>query len=396
MGGQFSKHEETSLLRFNEPKDALNTVDGLIQDVKAGTAESGETLEQLRSVVGRLAAIAVKRESVKRDQAVLKSLKYDQFSERYEAIHQAHKSTFEWIYDSSFESGVQDHYFLDWLQKKDGFFWIKGKPGSGKSTLMKFIADHERTKEALSKWAGSSRVIIGSHFFWNPGSTLQHSYDGLLRSILLQVFSKVPELISPICEHEEWWSHYKNGTIDTRVVSLAWPVSALTRCLERLATIESLPVDVKFCFFIDGLDEYDGGHKTPRDMCKSLEWLTTTSSCIKICFSSRPLGTFQKRFGNDTCRILPIHDLTAPDIERFARSKLAASSRIDRNGLLLIRTEPSWRPLSGRSRVGLKASFCGFPSWFGNWTRVFLTMTPLPSCDGGSMKFLPTLKRTFA
>lgn len=338
MGEQISNHHQSSLLRFNELKDALKTVDSLIQDVKARIAESAETHEQLRSVVGRLAAIAVKRESIKRDQAVLKSLKYDQFSERHEAIHQAHKSTFAWIYDSSFESRVKPHHFLDWLQREDGFFWIRGKPGSGKSTLMKFIADHERTKEALSEWAGSSTVMTASHYFWNSGSTLQHSYDGLLRSILLQVFSKVPELISPVCEEEEWWSHHKNGTIDTRIVSLAWPVSMLTRCLERLATTEKLPVNVKFCFFIDGLDEYDGGHENSRDMCESLKLLTATSSRIKICFSSQPLGTFEKCFGNDPYRVLSIHDLTVPDIRRFARGKLSDYpewSTIDPDGTIV-------------------------------------------------------------
>jgi hypothetical protein len=44
--------------------------------------------------------------------------------------------------------------FINWLSSGDGIFHISGKLGSGKSTLMKFLHNHRRTKTELKKWAG--------------------------------------------------------------------------------------------------------------------------------------------------------------------------------------------------------------------------------------------------
>lgn len=45
--------------------------------------------------------------------------------------------------------------FAAWLRDGDGIFYISGKLGSGKSTLMKYLSDHTRTKEHLREWAGT-------------------------------------------------------------------------------------------------------------------------------------------------------------------------------------------------------------------------------------------------
>jgi hypothetical protein len=44
--------------------------------------------------------------------------------------------------------------FINWLSSGEGIFHISGKLGSGKSTLMKFLFSHCRTKTELRKWAG--------------------------------------------------------------------------------------------------------------------------------------------------------------------------------------------------------------------------------------------------
>jgi ABC-type molybdenum transport system ATPase subunit/photorepair protein PhrA len=46
--------------------------------------------------------------------------------------------------------------FGNWLSSGNGIFHIAGKLGSGKSTLMKFLCDHQKTKTELQKWAGMS------------------------------------------------------------------------------------------------------------------------------------------------------------------------------------------------------------------------------------------------
>lgn len=112
---------------------------------------------------------------------MLSSLDYDCRPIRCDAIQKAHESTFEWIYAASSDPAAKNHRFLEWLKEGNGLFWIRGKPGAGKSTLMKFISDQPRTKEALKAWASPDQACIGSHYFWSPGSALQKSYGGLLR-----------------------------------------------------------------------------------------------------------------------------------------------------------------------------------------------------------------------
>jgi ABC-type molybdenum transport system ATPase subunit/photorepair protein PhrA len=43
---------------------------------------------------------------------------------------------------------------LNWMSSRAGIFHISGKLGSGKSTLMKYLCDHDRTKSLLKEWAG--------------------------------------------------------------------------------------------------------------------------------------------------------------------------------------------------------------------------------------------------
>jgi predicted ribosome quality control (RQC) complex YloA/Tae2 family protein len=43
---------------------------------------------------------------------------------------------------------------LNWISSGARIFHISGKLGSGKSTLMKYLCDHDRTKSLLKEWAG--------------------------------------------------------------------------------------------------------------------------------------------------------------------------------------------------------------------------------------------------
>jgi protein SERAC1 len=76
--------------------------------------------------------------------------------------------------------GLEDHH---------GLLWIKGKPGSGKSTLM---------KEAYRR-AGQRPLVVSpiiAAFFFNArGSHLEKSPLGLFRSVLHQILQRDPQLL---------------------------------------------------------------------------------------------------------------------------------------------------------------------------------------------------------
>jgi ABC-type lipoprotein export system ATPase subunit len=76
-----------------------------------------------------------------------------------------------WLFGTPSTQGRQfeSTTFVQWLQSDDDLYWISGRPGSGKSTLMKFLCTHQQTKEHLKAWAKSDDVIVAEYFFWNAG-----------------------------------------------------------------------------------------------------------------------------------------------------------------------------------------------------------------------------------
>lgn len=83
---------------------------------------------------------------------VLSSLRFRDMSHRERRIPQAHHRTFEWIYGGRSADASSTHVssFRDFLTRADQpLYWISGKPGSGKSTLMKYLRENEATRRHL-------------------------------------------------------------------------------------------------------------------------------------------------------------------------------------------------------------------------------------------------------
>ena len=86
----------------------------------------------------------------------IESIQFADIFSRQEQIVDAHRQTFEWIFRSPQGAETKDvpqwANFAAWLENKDGsknIYWIYGKAGSGKSTLMSYLVDDERTRTAL-------------------------------------------------------------------------------------------------------------------------------------------------------------------------------------------------------------------------------------------------------
>jgi len=116
---------------------------------------------QLRSL---LTMSATARDHVMQNH-LRKSLGFKEMFERWETVEQAHAETFQWLLEDSVTSKMTPPQldarmrYAQWLTSGNGIFHVAGKPGSGKSTLMKFLFSHSRTKAALQRWAGTSRMI---------------------------------------------------------------------------------------------------------------------------------------------------------------------------------------------------------------------------------------------
>ena len=117
-------------------------------------------------------SVAVEEALASRQQAVasatygtfVERLNYAGMRKRYDAIQVAHSRTFEWVFSEEHEG--RSLGFQQWLKTNSGMFWITGKAGSGKSTLMKYICSNPRTEEDLAIWSGSQPTIMAKYFFW--------------------------------------------------------------------------------------------------------------------------------------------------------------------------------------------------------------------------------------
>lgn len=97
------------------------------------------------------------------DSTVLVHLRFTTMTHRHEEIHEAHKNTCSWLYrdpEPVMLSGDAENTrpwanFAHWLQHGEEIYWINGKAGSGKSTLMRYIRDNPTTLEHLRSWPGT-------------------------------------------------------------------------------------------------------------------------------------------------------------------------------------------------------------------------------------------------
>ena len=244
---------------------------------------------------------------------VLSSLHFEQIETRLALIATAHHKSFDWLLTNQWSERPSHPQYLEWLEQHDGIFWIAGKAGSGKSTLMKYLCKSPQVHQAVGKWAGENQVVCASYFFWNAGSELQKSQEGLLRSLLYEILRKCPKLMP-------------------KVMPLQWPIRAKNLwSQEEFFNAFSLLgqqqiTSTRFCFFIDGLDEYAGSHP---DIVNTLSCLSK-SSAIKICLSSRPYNIFKEAYGQFSERMLTLQAFNAADMDAYIKDTLEKDVRFVR------------------------------------------------------------------
>lgn len=266
---------------------------------------------ELNTIVEALPALSPAYEDLKRDVSILNSLRYPSMSSRHLRIPLAQAKTFEWVFSRRDEPTNPGPGFLEWLEESSGFFWITGKPGAGKSTLMKYLYDDRRTAKALRRWAGTDELIMAHHYFWKAGTDMQQSQEGLLQSLLYDIFRQAPGLIHDLCPAR--WSSPDNNSREE-----AWARHELYNTLIQVHSSRASGSSSKFCFFIDGLDEYDGDPLELIDVVKGMAPATN----IKICVSSRPWQEFLDAFDTTDTPSLQLERLTAKDIRTYVNDKL--------------------------------------------------------------------------
>jgi hypothetical protein len=170
---------------------------------------------------------------------------------------------------------------------------------------MKSIFENPNTTECLKKWAEDSTLHQASFYFWNQGTDMQKSGVGLFQSLLYQILRSTPDLIQSVCTR--------------RLHHEPWTMKELHDTFKRIE--HETRLDAKYCFFVDGLDEYDGDEADVVQLLKAL----SISGRIKICVSSRP-GRQYEDFLHQDHRTFDISHYTRDDMRRHVDESLRTSS----------------------------------------------------------------------
>ncbi|KAH8898523.1 hypothetical protein GQ53DRAFT_636812 [Thozetella sp. PMI_491] len=251
---------------------------------------------------------------------ICKSLRFETVEAREESIADSFDKTYDWIFSK--RPKLQDEKalwpsFPEWLTSSTASrYWITGKPGSGKSTMMKYIIGHEHLKMHLKKWADPLPIIVTSYYAWHSGLTLQKSLEGLKRTLLLQAIYKNRELARVIAPRR--WAFLlalRNGGHPLPPWE-PWEID------ESFATLLSeCGKSMMLALFIDGLDEFE---TQPSEIIRLIQdMVADCPKGLKLCVASRPWNEFDDAF-TDGPR-LQMHLLTEQDMTNFMDSMLSGN-----------------------------------------------------------------------
>jgi hypothetical protein len=219
--------------------------------------------------------------------------------EREAAVGKAHARTFDWALESPPDCLWED--LSHWFEAGDNIYWVQGKPGSGKSTLMKHIIHHEKTDRLLQRWSKDAALTKAKFFFWGLGTPEQKSQRGLCRSLLYQFLTSNHDLVPMLLPHM-WQDIYRSEATTHAPVSVA-------ETSDAFGILADLKMEKRrLCLFVDGLDEFEGNIAETIEMFRQLG----ANPSIKLLISSRPIPQCSEAFKN--MPNLRLQDLTRSDI----------------------------------------------------------------------------------
>jgi hypothetical protein len=305
----------------------IQNITSLRDDMTARLEDGRKTLEQAVNHLDR------QGQDPLRDR-LLAALSFPEMSERRNMIEERvpeFGKTFEWIFalphDRIPTKGYYpSHEFAKWLQSGQRLFWIRGKPASGKSTLVDYIYRQLQLSQSgfhyLAKWSSSRPVQLLSFWFFRPASSeLLKSAQGFWRSLCFQILDADRALARKIRSAKTGNVPLPRTLADcfapdgSRAES--WTSEELKAWLLYLLN-ES---EFSYCILVDGLDEVVNGRDS---LLKSINDIIANTEWVKICCSSRPEQPFEKALG--TSPKLTLENFNHEDISRFCDRRLTGTA----------------------------------------------------------------------
>ena len=226
----------------------------------------------------------------------LKSLSFPEMDLRINDVASVADNTFTWLH--------LHHTYKEWLATPSSLLWIKGKPGAGKSTLMKYAISHIE--------GGSTPTATFS--FNGRGSAIEKSALGFYRSLLHQLLPLAGEQFSALTSLYNERSQTR-GEYEKKWV---WHERELQgRLSDTLLALAVRPLRI----YIDALDE--SGQKIAMETVDYLQDQVSKASLagksLGVCFSCRHYPLLALDDGLEIC----VERETRLDIAVYVRDRLA-------------------------------------------------------------------------
>jgi hypothetical protein len=381
-----------------------------------GRLRSQNEKELFHSAVAGGAKIARENRAKSR---ILEKLRFTNMRSRFAHIPKAYQKTFDWIFretngrevftpdgsgrETSISLGQQTptmsnrnlsqnrrpwSSLVKWLHGDENLYWITGKPGSGKSTLMKYLSLDHRTKQHLEIWGEGTPIVTTrelERWGWKipfPIAEDLESWGGAIHIVTAEDLEEwrgktniVAELKQSggkmhivVPEHLEKWGRkipvvtagffFWNSGTTMQMSEMGLLQTLLYRAIEdhkelipqlfpdRWKYYELFSDDFhpwslselyqafevlisdkskRFFFFIDGIDEFEGDE---GKMARFILNIASSKENVKMCVSSRPWLAFEDAFQHRPS--LRLEDLTAPDIQLFVSGNLNGNNIFSR------------------------------------------------------------------
>jgi ankyrin repeat protein len=220
----------------------------------------GHTYVQNHHSVGR-------RDILQEDKVELfiQALKFGHMDSRCDSIDPAHVNTCRWLFQKEqylIWSDPQYHY------QHRGFLWIKGKAGTGKSTLMKCAFEHAKSTP------NADSVIA---FFFNArGHDLEKSVEGMYRALLCQALVQFPNIRAKF-----------RTTVPQSLEQQSFSIPVMRNYFRK--AVSFLESHEAMTIYVDALDECD--EEEIREAIESFEEVGmmahSKGSMLNLCFASR-------------------------------------------------------------------------------------------------------------
>ena len=230
--------------------------------------------------------------STEDNNACLQSLYFAEMYWRRNDVADPVPSTCAWL--------LEHPTYCEWLGQDHGMLWIKGKPGAGKSTVLKHALE---TAEREIEQA----VTLASFFFHGRGASLQKNVLGLFRSLLHQILKRNRNLLSKLtsiykrrCETEGEFGKKWN-----------WHEKQLQTFFKQHVVDAARTHKIRI--YIDALDEC--GEDIAVELVEFFRRFTTP---ISICFSCRHYPFVALEGGNE----IWVEQENAQDIKRYINDKI--------------------------------------------------------------------------